>query len=88
MFHRAGLTYQHVARAAHITRHQDRLAYRAITIRQFRVTRRELSALAGIGADEGTLMGKEKRVIQNLLRLKYIRAGDVMTPRSVGLGIP
>lgn len=50
---------------------------------QARVTRRELSALAGIGADEGTLMGKEKRVIQNLLRLKYIRAGDVMTPRSV-----
>jgi CBS domain containing-hemolysin-like protein len=53
-----------------------------------RVTRRELSALAGIGADEGTLMGKEKRVIQNLLRLKYIRAGDVMTPRSVMTALP
>lgn len=53
-----------------------------------RVTRRELSALAGIGADEGTLMGKEKRVIQNLLRLKYIRAGDVMTPRSVITALP
>ncbi len=53
-----------------------------------RVTRRELSALAGIGADEGTLMGKEKQVIQNLLRLKYIRAGDVMTPRSVMTALP
>ncbi len=55
---------------------------------QSRVTRRELSVLAGIGADEGTLMGKEKRVIQNLLRLKYIRAGDVMTPRSVVTALP
>lgn len=55
---------------------------------QARITRRELSALAGIGADEGTLMGKEKRVIQNLLRLKYIRAGDVMTPRSVMTALP
>jgi CBS domain containing-hemolysin-like protein len=55
---------------------------------QRRVTRQELSALASIGADEGTLMGKEKRVIQNLLRLKYIRAGDVMTPRSVLTALP
>jgi len=55
---------------------------------QARVTRRELSVLAGIGADEGTLMGKEKRVIQNLLRLKHIRAGDVMTPRSVVTALP
>ena len=50
-----------------------------------KVSREEMMAVAEIGKAEGTLLTQETRIIQNLLRLHKIRAGDVLTPRSVML---
>lgn len=46
-------------------------------------SREEISALAGIGADEGIFTEKESKIIQNVLRLKDLRVEEVMTPRVV-----
>jgi len=47
------------------------------------ISREELSVLANIGAEEGTFGEKENKIIQNLIRLKNIRASEIMTPRVV-----
>lgn len=47
------------------------------------VSREEISAMAAIGTEEGTIEKKENRIIQNIFRLKNIRAADIMTPRVV-----
>ncbi len=47
------------------------------------ISREELSALAGIGADEGVFTEKEYKIIHSLLRLKNVKVTDVMTPRVV-----
>lgn len=52
---------------------------------QSHITREEMIALAEIGEDEGILLRKEARIIQNLLLLNTIRTEDIMTPRSVVL---
>lgn len=46
-------------------------------------SREEISALAGIGADEGILTDKVSKIIQNVLRLKDIRVSEILTPRVV-----
>jgi len=46
-------------------------------------SREEISALAGIGADEGIFTEKESKIIQNVLRLKDLRVSEIMTPRVV-----
>lgn len=46
-------------------------------------SREEISALANLGAKEGVFEESENRILQNLLRLRNIRVGDVMTPRTV-----
>ncbi len=46
-------------------------------------SREEVSALAGIGADEGIFSEKESKIIQNVLRLKDVRVSEIMTPRVV-----
>jgi magnesium and cobalt exporter, CNNM family len=46
-------------------------------------SREEISALAGIGADEGVFSEKESKIIQNVLRLKDVRVSEIMTPRVV-----
>ncbi|MCP4311550.1 MAG: HlyC/CorC family transporter [Bacteroidetes bacterium] len=46
-------------------------------------SREEISALAGIGADEGIFTEKESKIIQNVLRLKDIRVSEIITPRVV-----
>ncbi len=46
-------------------------------------SREEISALAGIGADEGIFSEKESKIIQNVLRLKDLRVSEIMTPRVV-----
>ncbi len=44
-------------------------------------SREEISALAGIWADEWLLKEQEYKIIKNLLRLKNIKVTDIMTPR-------
>lgn len=46
-------------------------------------SREELAALAHTGMQEGVFREKENIIIQNLIRLKSIKAADVMTPRVV-----
>ncbi len=46
-------------------------------------SREEISVLARIGTSEGVFGDKENKIIQNLIRLKSIRAGEIMTPRVV-----
>ena len=47
------------------------------------VTREEMIAMAERGEDEGTIKEQESDVIENLLRLKDVKAEAVLTPRSV-----
>ena len=47
------------------------------------VSREEISAMAAIGTEEGIIEKKENRIIQNIFRLRYIKAADIMTPRVV-----
>ena len=46
-------------------------------------SREEIAALASIGATEGLFSDKENKIIQNILKLKNIKATEVMTPRVV-----
>jgi CBS domain containing-hemolysin-like protein len=46
-------------------------------------SREEIAALASIGAEEGLFTDKENKIIQNLLKLKNVKATDIMTPRVV-----
>lgn len=48
----------------------------------------EFQAIAEIGAQEGELGEQESRVIENLFLLRELRAGDVMTPRTVLFTLP
>ncbi len=45
--------------------------------------RDELIAMADIGKQTGQIDERESRIIRNLLRLKSLRASDIMTPRVV-----
>lgn len=47
------------------------------------VSREELSAMAHIGTEEGTLAENENKILQNLIRLKTITVNEIMTPRVV-----
>lgn len=47
------------------------------------VSREEVSAMVDIGTEEGTFATTENRIIQNLIKLRSIKAEDVMTPRVV-----
>ncbi len=46
-------------------------------------SREEISALANIGTEEGVFEEKENLILQNLIRLKNIKASEIMTPRIV-----
>ena len=46
-------------------------------------TREEISAMAEIGEQSGILEEYESRLIENLISLKEIAVGDILTPRSV-----
>lgn len=46
-------------------------------------SREEIAALASIGTDEGLFSEKENKIIQNLLKLKNVKASEIMTPRVV-----
>jgi len=47
------------------------------------VSREEVAAMVDIGTEEGTFEDTEKKIIQNLIKLRSVRASDVMTPRVV-----
>ncbi len=51
-------------------------------------SRDEIMAVVAMGEKEGALLSKESTLIENLLKLKHIRARDVMTPRSVVFALP
>lgn len=46
-------------------------------------SREEIAVLTDIGADEGLFSNKEHKIIQNILRLKNVKAKEIMTPRVV-----
>lgn len=46
-------------------------------------SREEIAVLADIGADEGLFSTKEHKIIRNILRLKNVKAKEIMTPRVV-----
>ncbi len=46
-------------------------------------SREEISALAGIGVEEGVVHEKEHKIIQNILKLKNVKVTHIMTPRVV-----
>jgi len=47
------------------------------------VSREEILALTSIGTKEGVFSKKENKIIHNILKLKNIKASEVMTPRVV-----
>lgn len=48
-----------------------------------RITREELMVLAELGVREGILEKQEALILENLLLLREMRTGDILTPRSV-----
>ncbi|MFN7130771.1 MAG: CNNM domain-containing protein [Myxococcales bacterium] len=52
------------------------------------ISREELGALATLSVEEGVLEEEENRMLQNLLRLRSIKAKDIMTPRTVAVMLP
>ncbi len=48
-----------------------------------KLTREDFAVIAELGQTEGALHEREYRVIRNLLRLRKVPVGDVMTPRTV-----
>lgn len=51
-------------------------------------SRDEIMAVVAMGEKDGTIHAKEGDLIENLLKLKNIKAKDVMTPRSVVFALP
>ena len=47
------------------------------------ISREDIAILASIGTDEGVFIEKENKIIQNLMRLKNLKASDILTPRVV-----
>ncbi|MFQ6605318.1 MAG: hemolysin family protein [Fidelibacterota bacterium] len=52
-----------------------------------RFSREEMIYMAEKGEDEGTLEEQESDIIENILKLKDIKAQEVLTPRSVVFGL-
>ena len=50
---------------------------------QEKVSREEIAALTDIGLEEGIFAESESKTIKNLIRLRSIKANEVMTPRTV-----
>jgi len=60
-----------------ITRHIKKEKGRSV------FSRADFAAMADAGLKSGALDTEEKSIIQNLLRLNYLKVRDIMTPRSV-----
>lgn len=55
---------------------------------QSNFSRDEIMAVVAMGEKEGSILSKESDLIENLLKLKNIKAKDIMTPRSVVFALP
>ena len=55
----------------------------AINSKEDRVSREEITAMAEMGEDEGSIDEHESDIIETLFRLKEIQIEDILTPRSV-----
>lgn len=51
-------------------------------------SRDEIMAVVAMGEKEGSIHAKEGDLIENMLKLKNIKAKDIMTPRSVVFALP
>lgn len=51
-------------------------------------SRDEIMAVVAMGEKEGAIHAKEGDLIENMLKLKNIKAKDIMTPRSVVFALP
>ncbi len=47
------------------------------------ISRDEIMAIVAMGEKDGSILSKESNLIENLFKLKNVKAKDVMTPRSV-----
>mgnify|MGYP001215087445 FL=1 len=56
---------------------------RVIKSNEDRVSREEITVMAEMGEDEGSIDEHESDIIENLFRLKEIQIEDILTPRSV-----
>jgi CBS domain containing-hemolysin-like protein len=52
-----------------------------------KVSREELAALTDIGFEEGVFAESESKTIKNLIRLRSVKASEIMTPRTVVVSI-
>ena len=50
---------------------------------QKKVSREEIAALTEIGLEEGIFAESESKTIKNLIRLRSVKANEIMTPRTV-----
>ncbi len=55
---------------------------------QTTVSREEVSAMVNVGVEEGVFQLKEKKIIQNFIKLDSVLAEDVMTPNLVVESVP
>ena len=55
----------------------------SISTNEDKVSREEITAMAEMGEDEGSIDEHESDIIENLFRLKEIQIEDILTPRSV-----
>ena len=55
----------------------------SINSNEDKVSREEITAMAEMGEDEGSIDEHESDIIENLFRLKEIQIEDILTPRSV-----
>jgi len=54
---------------------------------QEKLSREEIAALTDIGFEEGIFAESESKTIKNLIRLRSIKANEIMTPRTVAVTI-
>ncbi len=76
------ITYPLVKLSEYITKIFDRGAEQAT------VSREEVSAMVNVGVEEGVFQAKEKKIIQNFIKLDSVLAEDIMTPNLVVESVP
>ena len=75
------ITYPFVKLSEYITKLFDRGE-------QTTVSREEVSAMVNVGVEEGVFQVKEKKIIQNFIKLDSVLAEDIMTPNLVVESVP
>lgn len=52
------------------------------------ISREEISAITNIGAKEGVIDESESKIIDNLIKIRFIKVRSIMTPRTVLVAAP